>query len=168
MWDRKEKKDTCWSAFLEYDCKFDPYQGYICVWYPSGSYDYYYYEPDYNVYRVVDGIDKLITTIKGYTERKGWDQVLWDQFTGNSININQGQLALHDFDSVLRPKNSRLQYKVFATTARTKGCGDTQTWTSIINVDNDGNGDPDFVPWEVLHRNTIKVLVPILNLILED
>jgi len=182
-WNRQQKNKICDESY--YEAVFKICNASACFDYFSFTYvpryeiyldyDYkpkfvtYYWEPDYKVYRINNGVEKLITTINGYQKATNWLDLgdVWDEIQGD-VYIPENGLIFYDYDSDPNYVNGEtLSYKVETSTAKYyPWCSGTSITTSLLVVDSDGDGDPDFVPWHVLHEDILATLIVINTILL--
>jgi hypothetical protein len=186
LWDRQQYDKTCvdygWRLTGRTCESNQCYDQIFGTWVNYGSwysiYEYgitsierFYYEPDYKVYRSVNNVDKLMTTVQGYSQSANWMDFgdIWGELSGDGVKIPENGLIINDYDSDLaRARGSSLSYKVVASTANYEPwcSSETHAANSTLNVDLDSDGDPDFVPWHVLHEDVLVALIVINTLLM--
>jgi len=121
-----------------------------CSWSGRFSRCYYRAQPDYFIYRVVNGVTTQITTIKGYHESRGtqgftfndnlfksaWNaaRAYYDSLSGNyaAPPVANGRAFFYDFQADQRPPGSTLSYIVSTF----------DNWLfPVVDTDGDGYGD---------------------------
>jgi hypothetical protein len=142
-----------------------------CNWGGSYSRCYYRSQPDYYIYRIVNGQQTLITILKGsmYSSSSSSFQIndkLWKSawnaakyyytniYNGNYPDVVPGRAFFYDFQSDMRPPGSTLSYKVitfddwlFPVVNNSVACGAATGSYHETTVTADGNADgrPDFL-----------------------
>ncbi len=146
--------------------------------------DYLAQVPDYYIYRVVDGQDKLITFISGFQKIQeggsftlgsgfSWEGLAKETFNfwkdmPNITNVSNRPFWW-DLHSDVRNIGEVLEYKIVAKNGRFKWghCGHDNTWETRIIVDGDGDGKMDYIPeteYQKLFGKYYGWLIPVITL----
>jgi hypothetical protein len=164
-WNNRTKFTKCKGLYVKtiirevcdmYGCHDEQY--YI----PEYRDEYVTQVPDYYIYRVVDGQQKLLTKIKGYANLKfntfglssddGWTDLVVNAFNYYrnipEATVEEDRLFWLDLHSDVRSLGESLSYKVVADLKpyKIKDCGSNDQFSSTISADADGDGKMDFIP----------------------
>lgn len=180
-WDRKLDHLYCNEWLVETKCKIDSNGLRSCE--TTGHYERVNYtvEPDYHIYRVVNGVNDHITTVKGRyfkgqvlfsTDPSDWFKQL-KNYMERSANpyAGIGRTVIMDYDSDIREPATTLSYKIVADSSniwntRTGDkyfCEDASTWSSQAPFDENGDGYADFVPAIEYSSNNYLKIFPVIN-----
>jgi len=167
IWDNKTKVELCekvilWNPVWEEQWKCDDYGN--CYW----TWDWTWYlmyekfigtrQPDYYIYRVVNGQDHLLTVLKGkltnVVESATISPDLWKsltsvyQFTQDSQVNLPTRAFFDDFNELKLNTGDRVSYKVISDISPYTGsyCSSTEKYSTTASLDADGDGRADFVP----------------------
>lgn len=151
----------------------------------TGSYKKVNYavEPDYRVYRLVDGHKELVTTLKGKTsfshisfstEGADWAKIIWRSISGDDSPEKIDKAILADYDADIREPGTSLAYLVEADSYRfwrkssidQAHCKAASNWESEVEFDSDRDGYADFVPGYEYVRHNYAGIMPAINLLL--
>lgn len=164
-WDDKVRLGSCSGGGVATSCSST-----AGVWScnASGNYSTVYYksQPDYAIYRIVNGQETVITRIKGALQNSGSPALsltdnLWK--TGwsfakayySSLNkpyrdVVPGRAFFYDFNADMHEPGQTLQYKVvthddWLLPPSVCGAGTGGTTTTTVTADGDGNGRMDYL-----------------------
>lgn len=185
-WNRKEEELACLNGFLSYECGwvdkcniYECWQEWQCGWVEYYDITEYKVEPDYEIYRIVNGQSRLITIIYGgvrdRTTTFGSEGVSWSGIIryqlGDEDSIDPDKGVFYDFDTDFRPEGSTLDYRVVASSGRffrSNNCQEAGYWSTIATADGDGNGFLDFIadPHQEIFRRYYPWLPVIITSIL--
>jgi len=161
-WDKKVTVDECPGALCQWQCDCDPFFGCSnCVWSCRTWKDYVRKEPDYYIYRILNGQEKLITKLKGRREihRESitfsadvWSTIksAYDFDRDFRFGVDDSKAFFHDLNSDYRNQGQSLAYRVVADNSpyRFGNCGVSETFSSTGWVDQNADGRIDFIPPE--------------------
>lgn len=180
-WDRKMEILECDEWLVEADCTFNSYTGFRECSY-SGHYERVQYtvEPEYRIYRVINGSKKLVTKINGQyfrgdatfsTKPDEWIKQIKSLLNGSSNKYGaSGRVVYFDFDSDVREPNTKLKYMIEADSNavwnRYSGsdtfCDSASSWTSQEYFDQNADGYADFLP-KSEYSNRFSNILPAIN-----
>lgn len=170
-----------WDRMVEVDeCKGGMYMTRDGVTWWEAWIDYVTKVPDYYIYRVVDGQEALLATLRGsqiisresVTITKWAD--LWDLYKmlTTEFSVDQSKAFWFDYDADMRTGGTTLSYKVIADNSAYKygRCGTSESYVSTAVFDGDGDGYADFVPkreYAVYFGKYYGWLVPVVSLMVK-
>jgi hypothetical protein len=179
-WDKMTEIDECVGQYVGYICY--EWDGGACLY---GEYiaeywvDYVRKIPDYYIYRIVDGQEKLITKLSGHRdvhrESMSFSSDIYETVKSvlgfdfdYSPDLDDSRALFYDVRSDLRGFGTTLQYRVVATNAPYKygECGSSEVYDVAAYVDQDGDGRVDFIPNNVYSEHWGRGngwLVPIIR-----
>lgn len=161
-WDDKTAFTQCWGWYLnveviDCDAPCDPF---VYTW--EYRADYLTQVPDYSVYRIINGNQKLLAKVKGYKHIKqntfglslddGWTDLASNAFDFYrdipEATIEEGRRFWIDLHSDVRNKGETLSYRVVANLEpyKANSCGSNDMFSSTISADADGDGKMDYIP----------------------
>ncbi len=144
----------------------------------EGGIKHYSVSPQYDIYRVIDGVESKILTIKQNEYFLGKDEIsinpnkLGEHWQNNvkglygalknEKNIVSGKVMhIDNLSEQYLHNGNRISYKIVATLNKIgHDCGDRRTSTSVVYFDYDADGIIDFAP------TRLGWLVPVLYTIL--
>lgn len=164
-WNDLIKTDECEYFYWKRIC-----EGNECWNEWTAGQDYLVQVPDYSVYRVVNGVDTLVTKIKGIkkiTKNRltidandfGWKDTLsdlrkykkaHDDFY-SAFDAESNRIVFMDFKAGARSQGETLSYKIIADNGSYKGryCGHSNRWEAFVNADSDADRKMDYIPADV-------------------
>jgi hypothetical protein len=175
-WDRKIEVDECKGFYFK--CKIE--NGKSSCW-TVYFVDYVTKVPDYYIYRVVDGQDKHLATLRGTQSisrsstklETSWSTV-WDLYktATEDFELDNSKAFWFDYDSDMRTLDTRVEYKVVADNSpyQDGNCGTSERYQSVATLDGDGDGYADFIPTSVYAKYFGKYygwLIPSVMLVSE-
>jgi len=160
-WDHNITVDSCY--FIDFDTE----TGWTTGWFDAR------FTPDYYIYKIINGNEKLLTKIKGGGRRSSMGFTIgtngdflsvvksyYDYSTTRySPPSNTIQVSWYDFDSQYRQLGDSVFYKIKIDNKKHLGhsCGNRVNKTGVVALDSDGNGIADFLPGNIIttpHVNT--------------
>jgi hypothetical protein len=165
-WSHRREVDECRGGFCGWRavCYTDSWGVYRCdgrEWYCDAWIDYVLKEPDYTVYRTVNGQETPVTKLKGrqvvHRESIRLSGDLWktiksilDADWGFEFRLGSDKAFIHDPLSDHRNVGDSLAYRVVSNNSayRLGQCGSSETHTSTATADQDADGRMDFIPSE--------------------
>ncbi|MDH5301957.1 MAG: hypothetical protein OEW58_11405 [Gammaproteobacteria bacterium] len=181
-WDKKIEVDTCEGGAAGWICgQTDDFTGECISWTLYTDYwkDYVRKEPDYYIYRIVNGTETFLTKLTGRSEihRESLSfspdvfktvKSIYDYDSTFKFNIPDTQAFWYDFNSEYRNKGDNLHYKVISDNSAYKygNCGSSEKYTSTVWADYDGDGKMDFIPNAEYQKYFAKYygwLVPVIT-----
>lgn len=184
-WDRKIQVLDCHEGSVGMSCDFDSYSGSRdCNF--SGEYERvpYSVEPEYRIYRVVNGAKKLVTKINGQlykgdatfsTKPDDWVKQIEALISGADNKYGSpGRVSNFDFDSDVREPNTTLSYIIEADSSAVWNrhfgsdsfCESASSWSSQVYLDENSDGYADFVPKSEYPTSFANILPAINHIIL--
>jgi len=186
-WDDKTEFSKCYGLYVKSVMKtVCDYWGCHDEWVDVYEYrdEYLTQVPDYYIYRIVDGEQKLISKIKGYknvsfktyglSPEDGWSGLAknaFDYFRNTpEANVEEGRLFWFDLHADIRNMGETLSYRVEADLKPYRGvdCGSKNKYASTIVADSDGDGKMDYIPESAYQKYFGKYygwLVPVITLL---
>lgn len=180
-WKRKVETLECNEWMVTADCRIDAYGVRNCNTVGYYKKVYYSIEPDYYIYRIVDGSKNLVTSIRGgirgrnvkYTissDPKDWAKEIYDYMTGSGVSRSPELGIKFDYDADIREPNTTLSYRVEARSNRfwksNSFCDSPSTWSSQSIADGNGDGYFDFIPQSAYRKNDFVMALPAFLLFL--
>ncbi len=184
QWDHNIVVDSCEGVFCGFVCEtWTPENGCTTYsWQCEYWTDYIKRVPDFYIYRQVDGVESLITKLKGskFSQRHvnlsissnvfNSIKSIYEYYTDNfEIDVPDGKAFWYDFNSDYRNVGESLSYRVVAdnTPYLSDTCNTRVTKQSTSSVDSDGDGKADFIPqseYDALFGKYYGWLVPVITL----
>jgi len=178
-WDRMIEVDNCSGYSVTTYCDFDSNGVYGCynsyVWTET----YVYKQPDYYIYRIVNGQERLITRLVGL--RQVQSNTIFDTSSpwktakgvynlyNHDTGIDESRAFFYDLNADVRNVGDTLAYKVVADNnpQQARKCGTSEVWRSTATADIDGDGKMDYIPdseYQALFGKYYGWFIPVITM----
>lgn len=166
-WDDRVRHGSCSGGYVSTSCTGYGSSSWNCSGGATYSTVFYKSQPDYIIYRIVNGQEKVITRIRGYMANSGtqnlsitpnfWNSVwatakyYYNQVKGVPYrDVVPGRAFFYDFNADLHNPGDTLQYKVVThddwfLPPSVCGAGTGSNHTTTVTADGDGNGRMDYL-----------------------
>jgi hypothetical protein len=164
-WDDKVRTGSCSGGMVSANCRSI---GGVWSCDASGSYSTVYYksQPDYIIYRIVNGQETVISRLKGSLQNSGspaltisdnlwkssWSfaKVYYNSRGKPYRDVVPGRAFFYDFNADMHEPGQTLQYKVvvhddWLMSPQICGAGTGSTIPTTVTADGDGNGRMDYL-----------------------
>ncbi len=162
-WDKKIHIGECPGIVVGQQCGcsgIGPEKEWVCKSTTEIWIDYIRQTPSFEVYRVVDGRESLITKIDGSLDVSrqslSFSADIWStvksiyEFELDPLKTDSTKAIFYDFSADYREPGQSLSYRVYADRAPyrfgTKKCGSSSNFESSVSFDADGDAQIDFIP----------------------
>lgn len=182
-WDAKVHVDECEGAVVRTVCN-DPLNPGSCQTYIDYFVEYVRREPNYRIYRILNGQETLLTTMWGQkTVRKdtySFGSSIWKNVR-EAVDLAFGddfaypsspdRVFFYDFSADYREKGTSLAYRIVSSDAFQKhgNCGTVHNYESTVVADADGDGLMDYIPRATYQKYFSKYygwLTPVITSVL--
>jgi hypothetical protein len=186
-WDKKIHIHDCPGAAVQQQCDWvgmGAEKQWVCQTVVNVWIDYIRQTPSVEIYRVVDGMETLITELSGNLEVQreslSFSADIWKtvksiyNFEEDPLKTAASKAIFYDFSADLREPGQSLSYRIYADRAPyrlgSEHCGSSENFESNIAFDSNGDSKIDFIPdskYSDMLGKMYAFMVPVNALILQ-